>query len=76
MIKCKAITTEEDTQKVDLSLSGDAQEVVCELVAICGTVIQELKPTLKVPIDEFVKKLADMVLSALEEREDTENDPI
>ena len=74
MIKCKAKTTGADAQKVDIDLSGGTHEVVCELAAICGTVIQELKPTLKVPINEFVKKFADMVLAALEEREGTEND--
>ena len=70
MIECKAKTTEENTQKVDITLGGDTHELVVELAAICGTVIEELKPQLKVPVDEFVKKLADMVLAALEERED------
>lgn len=39
MIKCKAKTTGADAQKVDIDLSGGTHEVVCELAAICGTVI-------------------------------------
>ena len=68
MIKVKAKTTGADAQKVDMTLDGSTHEVVCELAAICATVIKEIKPTLKVPVEEFVKKFADMVLAALEEK--------
>ena len=68
MIKCKAKTTGSDAQEVDMTLDGSTHEVVCELAAICATVIEEIKPTLKVPMDKFVKNFADMVLAALEEK--------
>ena len=68
MIKAKAKTTSADAQKINMILAGSTHEVVCELAAICATVIEKIKPTLKVPMDKFVKKFADMVLAALEEK--------
>ena len=65
MIKAKAKTTGTDTQKVDLTVGGSTHEVVCELAAICCTVIQDIKPQLKVPLDEFVEEFAKLVRATL-----------